>query len=161
MKSIIAFYTRTGNTKKVAELIEKQLNADTEEIIDKKNRSGFFGWLKSGYHATMGKTTEIGELKSDPSQYDIIILGTPNWNKRMTPAIRTYINRFKEDFKNVAIYCTAEGRGVDSLLGDLKELIGKEPIAKMGFIKKDAEENVLDIKIKEFTEKIQNSMKVD
>ena len=51
MKVLVAFYSRTGSTKLVAEAIAQALNADVEEIKDKKDRNGIFGFLKSGYEA--------------------------------------------------------------------------------------------------------------
>lgn len=38
MKTLIIYYTRTGNSKFAAETIAAELGADTEEIIDLKNR---------------------------------------------------------------------------------------------------------------------------
>lgn len=37
---LIAFYSRTGRTKKIAELISNRLNCDYEEIVDMKKRTG-------------------------------------------------------------------------------------------------------------------------
>lgn len=150
MNALVSYYTRTGNTKKVAKLIAEELNADIEEIIDKNNRSGIIGWLKSGYHATREKTTEIEEIEKHPSKYDLIILGTPNWNKRMSPAIRTYIMNYKEEFKDIAVFCSAGGRGVEHVLETMSQLCEKEPIAKRGFLEKDAKEKRLNSKVKEF-----------
>jgi flavodoxin len=158
MNVLISYYTRTGNTKKVAQLIADGLNADIEEIIDKTKRSGIIGWLKSGYHATMEKTTEIEDLQKDPSKYDLIILGTPNWNKRMSPAIRTYIMNHKEEFKDIAVFCSAGGRGVENVLDTMSKLCGKEPLAKMGFLKEDVEEKRLNSKVKEFINNIKASL---
>lgn len=59
MKALVAFYSRTGNTKKLAEEISKILEADIEEIRDKKDRSGAIGWLFAGKDATSKETTEL------------------------------------------------------------------------------------------------------
>jgi len=48
MKTLVAYYSRTGNTKKVAVEIAKNLKADIDEIIDKKDRSGMIGWIIGG-----------------------------------------------------------------------------------------------------------------
>jgi len=36
MRKLVAYYSRTGNTRFVAEKIAEQLNADLCEVIDKK-----------------------------------------------------------------------------------------------------------------------------
>ncbi len=107
-KILVVYYSRTGNTKKVALNLAKKINADCEEIIDLKERNRIIiGWLVSGKDATMKKMTEI-EFKKDPSKYDLVIIGTPVWSWTVTPAIRTYLSENK--FKKVAFFCTNGGQ---------------------------------------------------
>ena len=61
MKSLVIFYSRTGNTKKVAENIANDLNCDIEEIFDTKNRAGSIGWLSAGKDANTKKLTTLKE----------------------------------------------------------------------------------------------------
>ena len=48
MKKMVAYYSRSGNTKFVAEKIADKLNAETCEVIDKKNRKGKLIFLTGG-----------------------------------------------------------------------------------------------------------------
>ncbi len=47
-KILVAYYSKTGNTKRAAEDIAKSLGADLEEIKDKRNRKGFGRGLRAG-----------------------------------------------------------------------------------------------------------------
>ena len=47
MKVLVVYYSRTGNTRFVAETIAQSLEADIEEIKDRKNRMGIFGFLRA------------------------------------------------------------------------------------------------------------------
>ena len=67
MKMLVVFYSRTGNTRKVAEELEKVLECDMEEIIDTKNRSGSLGYLRSGRDAMNRKLTVLQDVINDPS----------------------------------------------------------------------------------------------
>jgi len=102
MKILVVFYSRTGNTRRVGEEIAKNLNADIDEIIDKKKRSGIIGWLGGGIDALFKKLTEI-ENKKRPEEYDIAIIGTPVWVGTISPAIRTYLSQNK--FNKTAFFC--------------------------------------------------------
>ncbi len=106
MKILVAYYSRTGTTRKVAEAIAGILKCDIEEVIDKKSRSGALGWLKSGRDAGSKKLTTIEETKNDPGLYDVVAIGTPVWNGTMSTPIRTYIVQHRESFKKVAFFCT-------------------------------------------------------
>jgi flavodoxin len=47
MKTLVVYYSRTGKTRFVAERVASELKADIEEVVDLKNRSGRFGFLKA------------------------------------------------------------------------------------------------------------------
>ena len=59
MKVLVVYYSRTGNTRFVAEAVAQSLKADIEEIRDRKNRMGIFGFLRCGYEAIFKKLTDI------------------------------------------------------------------------------------------------------
>ncbi len=66
MKSLVVYYTRTGNARFAAETIAAEIGADVEEVIDMKKRSGALGWLSGGKDARRGKETEIAPTKKVP-----------------------------------------------------------------------------------------------
>jgi flavodoxin len=149
MKSLVVFYSRSGNTRIIAQAIANSLKSDIEEIIDKKKRAGRFGFFIAGKDATLKKLTKIDDIKTDPSKYDLIILGTPVWNGKMAPAIRTYIKEVKEKIRRVAFFVTADG-GVRRTFDDLAETIEKEPVAKLEVLKDEIKNDDFNTKIEEF-----------
>jgi flavodoxin len=123
MRSLVVYYSRTGNAKFVAEEIASELRADTEEVTDLKDRRGWLGFLRAGYDATLGKETKIERTQKLPSDYDLIVVGTPVWNSRVTPAIRTYLKENDFSGKKVAVFSTNDGRGNEKTLAMLRSLI--------------------------------------
>jgi flavodoxin len=108
MKSLVVYYSRTGNAKFVAETIASTIGADIEEVVDLKKRGGPVGFLSGGKDATQGKETEIAETKRQPKDYGLIILGTPVWSSSPTPAILTYIRRNSLADRKVALFFTCK-----------------------------------------------------
>jgi flavodoxin len=104
MKTLVLYYTRTGNTKFVAETIAAELGADIEVVTDLKKRQGTLGWLSAGRDAMGAKETEIAQTKRTPTDYDLIIIGQPVWAGNPTPAIRTYLNKNDLSGKKVALF---------------------------------------------------------
>ena len=117
MKSLVVFYSRTGNTKFVAETIAAELGSDIEEVFDQKNRSGALGWISAGKDATLEKEAHIAPTKRLPAEYDLIVVGTPIWAWKPTPAIRTYLVKNDLSGKRVALFFTMDS--------DLKQAIEK------------------------------------
>lgn len=63
----------------MAKAIARSLKADIEEIKDKRNRTGVFGFLKSGYEALFKKLVDIQPINKNPEEYDLVIVGSPVW----------------------------------------------------------------------------------
>ena len=123
MKSLVVYYSRSGNTRFVAEKISQKIGGDIEEIIDKKRRKGPLGFVIGGFDATRGRKTDIAEMKKSPRDYDLIVVGTPMWNKRITPAVRTYLEDNKLSEKRVALFCTNHGSQSERVFKTLKEIM--------------------------------------
>lgn len=110
MKSLVVYYTRTGNARFAAETIAAEIGSDVEEIMDMKKRSGAMGYLSGGSDARRGKETKIAPTKKSPADYDLIIVGTPVWASRPTPAVTTYLKKNNLSSKKVALFFTQGGK---------------------------------------------------
>ena len=157
MNSLVIFYSRTGTTKKVGNLISEKLSCDVEEIFDTKKRLGFFGWLRSGKDAMMKKLTILEKINKNPDLYDLVIIGTPIWASNMSTPIRTYISEHKDKFKNVAFFCTEGSRGGVKCFKNMAKICDKKPMATLEINKKEMKKEIYIDKIKDFVEEIKKS----
>jgi len=150
MKTLVVYYSRTGKTRFVAEKVAAELKADIEEVVDLKNRSGRFGFLKAGYDATRGNETETGETQKLPSDFNLIVVGTPVWNSRPASAVSTYLKRNDFAGKKVAVFCTNEGMGEEKAVDRTKALIsngdvvGELVVSKVFENQKETESKISD-----------------
>lgn len=136
-KILVVYYSRSGNTARVAKSIASALEADLEALVDQKNRNGFWGVLGSGKDAWQKKTTSIDPPQYNPSNYDLVIIGTPTWAWEMTPAIRTYLTQYPKAFKNLAVFTTSGDTDPKKIVGSIEKLTGKTALAYAGFSEKD------------------------
>jgi flavodoxin len=157
-KVLVVYYSRSGHTKKIAEDIGRQLNADVEQLIDRKDRSGAGGYLKGGRDASKEALTEIEPVKYDPAKYDLVVMGTPVWAWNMSPAIRTYITGNKAAFKEIAFFTSSGGSKPDKIVAKMETLAGKKAKASAGFFDSEHKEKArakYEEKIKTFTAQLQ------
>ncbi|MCS7098115.1 MAG: hypothetical protein NZ922_03955 [Candidatus Methanomethyliaceae archaeon] len=154
MKCLVVFYSRTGNTKKVAEKIAEILNCDIEEIVDIKNRSGIIGFLRSGYEAARRKLTIIAKTKYNPSDYDVVIIGTPVWAGNISVPIRTYIIMNRNKFNKLAFFCTMKMRSSPMIFKEMRELCQKDPISALIIRTSEINSGTYIKKVEEFISKI-------
>lgn len=155
MKGIVVYYSKTGNNRKIGEVLKEKLNFASEEIIDKKRREGIFGFIISGYDALFKRLTQIENLKQDIENFDHIIIGTPVWAGNITPAIRTFLVNYKDKIKNYSVFSVSGfGEKNIKILDDFENIVGFKPKVFM-FIKDDElKNNQFEDKINKFIENI-------
>jgi flavodoxin len=140
MKALVVYYSRTGNTKFVAEKIAQELGAEIEEVIDKKNRIGPIAYLSAGKDAARRNKTEIAETSKNPSEFDLVVVGTPNWVSKPTPAIRTYLSKYDLAGKKVATFCITDGySGGEKVIEEIRALIPNSDSAEHLVVSKPTE----------------------
>jgi flavodoxin len=155
MKILVVFYSRSGNTGRVAEEIRDSLECEIEEIIDTKNRSGILGYLRSARDGMNQKLTVLKDIINDPSKYDLLIIGTPLWGGHVSTPVRTYIHENQANFKNSpAFFCTAGGENFNGAFNDMRELCGVAPVETLGVRAKEVKDGSYKSKVAEFTKKI-------
>jgi len=154
MKSLVVYYSRTGTTKAVGKAIAKELKADSDEIIDLKNRLGPINWLIAGSDATRRKLTKI-KVKKKPERYDMIIVGTPIWSKNIVPAVRTYLTNHNLDGKKVCFFCTSGDDKVEKAFAEMKELAPKSiKVGDLGIRMQEVKSDSYEEKVKSFVKSL-------
>ncbi|MCX6761668.1 MAG: hypothetical protein NTY33_02385 [Candidatus Moranbacteria bacterium] len=154
MKILIAYYSRTGTTKKIAESLAEKLGADVEEIKDTVNRNGIKGYLLSGRDAMKKNLTKLEASKFSPKEYDLVIIGTPIWSWNLSVPIRTYLTDNNDQFSKVAFFCTMGGSGDEKAFAEMAEITNQKPLATLGLKTREVvKDNFLE-KLEEFVEKL-------
>lgn len=93
MKTLVVYYSKSGNNQQIAEYVAKKEKADIEGIIDSVNRDGF-GMIKRIVETLFGFTPSIKPLKYNPRNYDRVIFCTPVWVGRLPSPSRTFITQY-------------------------------------------------------------------
>ena len=137
-KVLVVYYTRTGNTKKVAEEIASRLGADIEEIVDAADRKGLLGYLRSLFDAMVARPVEIRETR-DPFPYDVVVVGTPVWVSSISAPVREYLSQKAGAIRHAAFFLTLGGSGAKSVFRQMEELCGTAPVALLSVREIDLE----------------------
>lgn len=160
IKMLVVFYSQTGSTREVAESISKSFNCDIEEIKEKENRKGIFKNIIEIKDAILGNEVDICDCERDPSEYDVVIIGTPVWASHITPAIRTYISKNKDKIKCTAFFNThgTEKIKISKVFKDFDKIIVKKPKALMGISNAEIKNGDYEKKIEIFGADLIESM---
>lgn len=111
MKSIVIYYSYSGNTRKVAEKIQRKLKSDIAEIETVEPYTGSYDDVvnQGQQEINSGFMPKIKPVNVDLSQYDTVILGTPVWWYTFAPAMKTFLETADLSRKNVYPFATNGG----------------------------------------------------
>ena len=124
-KIAVVYFSATGTTKKVAELIKDETNADIFEIIPKqKYTSEDLNYGDKNTRATKEQNDENArpeiENSIDLSNYDVVFLGYPIWWGNAPKIILSFIDNTNLDGKTVIPFCTSGSSGISTSESTLK-----------------------------------------
>jgi flavodoxin len=114
LKTIVYYYSLTGNCEKIGKMIAFRLECECEQIIEKKKRlsKGFLKFLNGGA-ALKNEISEIKPLKNDPGQFEQIVVVTPFWAASPTPAVRGFIEQYKKELNGKFLGLAMMNLGTD------------------------------------------------
>ena len=125
-KVLVLYYSTTGNTELIAQKIATTCEGELEEVkLENPNRyRGFLKYALGGFDVFRKLEPQILPLKKDPKAYDIIFIGTPMWNRGITPAIRTLLAKLQGLNKKIYFFYTQKGNH-KKLQASVEALINK------------------------------------
>jgi flavodoxin len=124
-KILVAYFSASGVTAKVAQNIANNIGADTFEIKPKiAYTSADLNWMdkQSRSSIEMNDKSSRPEIKStiDVSDYDSIIIGFPVWWYTAPTIINTFIEENNVENKDIYVFVTSGGSGVNDSFNNLK-----------------------------------------
>lgn len=101
MKTLVAYYSRTGRTKKGAQAIAGVLDADLFEISDRRRGKGPIGFIKAFRDNQKGRTYPVS-APVNLETYDRVILCTPVWIELPASPIISFLKSHGSKIKNIS-----------------------------------------------------------
>ena len=111
MKTLIAYYSLSGKTRKMCEKYVADTGAkfDLVEILEVNKRSTANAYLVGCPMALKHKASEIQKIDIDMSLYDNVIIAGPIWASNAPPAINAFLREYNLNGKNVTGVLTCGG----------------------------------------------------
>ena len=111
MNTLIVYYSYGGNTRQIAERLQKQLGADVLELRTAVPYPADYDAVVDQGQAEVdrGFLPELLPLDRDPADYDAILLGTPVWWYTCAPAVSAFLHAHSLAGKTVCPFMTNGG----------------------------------------------------
>lgn len=135
-KVLIAFFSRAGENINVGFIEKGNTHVIAEIIAELTGAEMFKIETVTPYPESYSETTDIAKREQDENarpelsthvenmdEYDIILLGYPNWWGTMPMAVFTFLEEYDFAGKTVIPFCTHEGSGLGRSERDLASLL--------------------------------------
>jgi flavodoxin len=125
MKTLIIYYSFSGNNECLAQELQKRLNCDIQKIVELKPRKS----LDIMLDLIFKRKSKIEKSDFDLRQYDRSILIAPIWAGKIATPLRSFIELEQANFKEYSFItvCTGPDGQDKQITDELVRLIQKEP----------------------------------
>ncbi|KAA6300413.1 MAG: hypothetical protein EZS26_003446 [Candidatus Ordinivivax streblomastigis] len=123
-KALVVYFSRSGNTRTVANQIRQLVGGDIVEIETVAPYPSDYNAvltqaqneLNTNFHPALKTTVE------DIGKYDVIIVGHPVWHGHVPPPVQSFLAAYDLSGKKIAPFCTHGGSGVAQSRSDISRL---------------------------------------
>ena len=124
-KKLVAYFSASGTTRKIAEMIAQAAEADLYEITPKQPYSkADLNWMDKKSRSSIEMSDkkfrpEITDTDAQIDGYDEVILGFPIWWYVAPTIINTFLESYDFSGKKIVLFATSGGSGFGNTVKEL------------------------------------------
>lgn len=117
-KALVAYFSATGVTKRIAEMLAESIGAKSFEIVPKEfYTNADLDWTNDNSRSSLEMKDrdcrpKIESRVRDMDKYDVVFVGFPIWWYREPSIIDTFIESHNFDNKVIVPFATSGGSGM-------------------------------------------------
>jgi len=121
---LIAYYSRTGNTERIAKVIHQHLGGTLHKIMPKTPYPNSYDATVDQAKAEIkrGFKPPLSNPLASASGFQLIFIGSPNWWSTIAPPVAAFLSTHDLSGKAIAPFCTHGGGGLGHISGDIAKL---------------------------------------
>ena len=121
---LVAYYSHSANTHKLAKLIHQKIGGNLCKILPEVPYPVFYNAvveqarkeIQAGYRPAL--KTKIEHMEA----YDTVFIGSPNWCSTIAPPVAAFLEENDLSGKTVVPFCTHGGGGFARIESDIAKL---------------------------------------
>ena len=149
-KKLVAYFSASGTTRKVAEMIATAAEADLYEIVPKQPYSkADLNWMDKKSRSSVEMSDkkfrpELTDTDAQIDKYDEIILGFPIWWYVAPTIINTFLESYDFTGKKIVLFATSGGSGFGNTVSELKPSAPDAEIVEGKVLNKAAKQEIAE-----------------
>jgi flavodoxin len=129
-KNIVAYFSRTGNTREIASQIHEKVGGDIFEIVAvNPYPSDYNECVKQAKQELREQYRPKLKNKVDNMEsYNVVFVGYSNWWGTIPMPVATFLSEYNFSEKTIVPFCTNGGSGLGRSVTDIKKLCPQSTI---------------------------------
>ena len=130
-KMLVAYFSASGVTAKIAEELARAEGADLFEIRPEKLYTAEdLDWRNRESRSTVEMADPdcrppVAGKVADMSQYDVVFVGFPIWWGREPSVVDTFLDGYDFTGKKLIPFCTSGGSGIEKTAERIQSIVGE------------------------------------
>lgn len=135
-KILIAYYSHTGNTRKVAEAIQQQIGGDLFEIETVESYPSEYNdmALQAKLELANNVHPKLKSKVKNMADYDIVFIGSPNWWGNIAAPVSSFMAENDLKGKKVIPFITHGGKGEQNTIKGMQKMCAECNFLANGFL---------------------------
>ena len=157
-KALVAYFSASGVTEKVAKKMAEGIGADLYEIVpEKRYTDADLDWRNKNSRSTvemhdLSFRPAISNRVDDMGQYDVVFVGYPIWWYREPTIIDTFVELYDLSGKTIVPFATSGGSDMSGSEDNIAKLAKGAKVVKGRRFGASADRKELSDWAKQFTE---------
>jgi len=122
---LVVFYSNTGNSRRLAQLLSTQKGWPTGEVVEQHPRSSM---LRSVLDSLLRRRPAVQYKGPDPTGFRTVVLVAPIWMYRLASPMRTFVHDWRKQLDRVAVLVTMGRRGGSNAAAEIGNILGHDPV---------------------------------
>ena len=149
-KTLVAYFSASGTTRKVAEMIAEAGDCALYEITPKElYTNDDLNWMNKKSRSSVEMNDkkfrpEIVKADIDMSAYDTVILGFPIWWYVAPTIVNTFLESYDFTGKKIVLFATSGGSGFGNTVKELKPSAPGAEIVEGKLLNRSSRQEIAD-----------------
>jgi flavodoxin len=121
---LVVYFSRSGNTRKIANLVQQQVGGTLHEIQVAVPYPASYNAVveQAKKEIQAGHKPALRSTLDDVESYDTVFVGSPNWWNTIAPPVATFLSENDLSGKTIVPFCTHGGGGLGRIGQDIARL---------------------------------------
>jgi flavodoxin len=127
--TLIVFYSYTGNSRRLAQLLAAQQGWPVGEIIEVHPRSGnMMGNMRCALDSVLGRRPAVFYRGPELAGFETVVLVAPVWLQQLAGPMRSFVANESKHIGRAAVLLSMGAQGGANAIAEIASILGHDPL---------------------------------